>query len=656
MIDTAKIEKIDGIQYVPAGEDKVPYFKEWQITPRDYDFTDRRAKIIGVVCGGLSGGVEVIDIDCKYDLSGDLIKRYGELIRQMAPDLMGKLVIQKTRNKGYHFIYRTTVVETSKKLAMRHGNEAEIEKGDKVKVLIETRGNLSYFACYPSQGYKFLQGTLANIQMISEEERQVLFDAAFTFNEVVTEYKVPKVSVRKQTMGLRPSEDFNERGDVISLLEEHGWKVSGRSGHRILLKRPGDSKTRSSGHFDQSDRRFSVFSTSTIFETNTRYQPWAVYAVLKANCDWKLASKMLFDEGFGTEEVKLTEGDVPSIIDTSDDDDYSFFATREDYDKYLHSWRNKTFEMGKSTGIPELDEHFLFKEGNLVIVNGIDNVGKSSLVWYLAMLSALQHDWNWIIFSSENRVGGVIRKLAEFYWCEPIDQMTETKYKIAVEFVENHFSIVKSQERMFNYKDLLNIAKKGLRQKTYKGLMIDPYNSLKVDIPKSSKQQIYDYHYEAASVIQLFAKQNNISIYLNCHVGTVGARNKDKGGYTKAPQKEDTEGGVMFANKADEFLTIHRITQHETDWKYTELHVRKVKETETGGRVTYFHRPIDFTMVNDCSGFISVPNRKTFSGGTNAVLAFHERNRQQPIPVQPTEAEVINNSMDKPKENLKLPF
>ena len=31
-----------------------------------------------------------------------------------------------------------------------------------------------------------------------------------------------------------------------------------------------------------------------------------------------------------------------------------------------------------------------------------------------------------------------------------------------------------------------------------------------------------------------------------------------------SPRKEDTEQGGKVANKADDFLTIHRITQHPT--------------------------------------------------------------------------------------------
>ena len=72
-----------------------------------------------------------------------------------------------------------------------------------------------------------------------------------------------------------------------------------------------------------------------------------------------------------------------------------------------------------------LDTHFLFKEGNLVIVNGLDNVGKSTIIWYLSILSCVLHGWKWLIFSSENKIGSIRRKLIEFFHCEPINSMDE---------------------------------------------------------------------------------------------------------------------------------------------------------------------------------------------------------------------------------------
>lgn len=619
------IQNISGLQIIPINEKKIPLVPEWEKTATKHDLS--KCYGIGLVCGKISGNAEAIDIDLKYDLTGKLFDEYKKTVREIAPDLLKKLVVQKTVSGGYHLIYRCEVIDGNKKLAQRYASEEEKKAGDKIKVLFETRGEHGYIACYPTKGYEFIYGDLSKIQSITPDERAILFNVAYSFNEVEKpEYKAPVIAQRKQTKGLKPSEDYNERGDVVGLLVEYGWTVVGKKGSKILVKRPGDTKTAHSGNYDEERKRFSVFTTSTEFEAQTPYMPYAVYCLLKCGADFTKVPKMLYDEGFGERVENLKENDinVPSQIDLSDDD-LSFLATEDDYEDYLNKWRTGTFEKGKSTGIPSLDNHFLFKEGNLVIINGLDNVGKSSVVWYLSMLSSIFHEWKWLIFSSENRVGGIVRKLVEFYWCEPIDTMSDEKYKAAKLFVKQNFDIIKCGEKLYNYQDILNMAIKAMKRKKYKGLMIDPYNSLKIDIPTKSRNSTYDYHYEAASVIQLFCKNNNISTYLNCHVGTPGARNKDKSGYTKAPQKEDTEMGVMFANKADEFLTVHRVTQHETEWMFTEIHVRKVKETETGGKVTFFASPVDLKMINYYTGFETVSDRGLLLAGFNPVTEYHKK-------------------------------
>jgi len=622
------IQNIPGLQIIPINDKKIPLVEKWESSTVKHEIS--KCYGIGLVCGKISGNVEAIDIDLKYDLTGRLFTEYKKTVLEISPELLKKLTVQKTVSGGYHFIYRCETIEGNKKLAQRYATETEKQNGDKIKVLFETRGEHGYIACYPTPGYELIYGTFENIQTITPAERETLFNVAYSFNEVVKEYRPPVINQRKQIKGLKPSEDYNERGDVVGLLCEYGWSVVGRKGSKVLLKRPGDTKAIHSGNYDEEKRWFSVFTTSTEFEAQTPYQPYAVYCLLKCGGDFTKVPKMLYDEGYGERIEDAKEISIPSIVDTSDDD-LSFLATPDDYEEYLERWRSGTFEMGKSTGIPTLDKHFLFKEGNLVIINGIDNVGKSSVAWYLSMLAAILHGWRSLIFSSENRVGGIVRKLIEFYWSEPIDGMSDEKFQIAKKFVSENFDIIKCSEKMYNYQDILNMTVKAMGKKTYKMLLIDPYNSLKVDIPAKSKQGVYDYHYEAASVLQLFAKKNNISVYLNCHVGTPGARNKDKSGYTRAPQKEDTEGGVMFGNKADEFITIHRVTQHETDWMYTEFHVRKVKETETGGRVTFFANPVDLKMVNCYSGFETVPSRTNGLSGYNPILEYHKR--KEPVKI-----------------------
>ena len=155
--------------------------------------------------------------------------------------------------------------------------------------------------------------------------------------------------------------------------------------------------------------------------------------------------------------------------------------------------------------------------------------------------------------------------------------------------------------------------------------MIDPYNSLKTDLAGYSKLSTHDYHYEALSELKAYGQQTNFGWYINHHAVTAALRLKDADRkYPVAPQKADTEGGGKVANKADDFLTIHRLTQHPTDWMVTEVHVRKIKDTETGGKVTSFDCPVKFEMYKGGCGFIE---RLEFGGNpVDPIEAWHRMN------------------------------
>jgi len=78
-------------------------------------------------------------------------------------------------------------------------------------------------------------------------------------------------------------------------------------------------------------------------------------------------------------------------------------------------------------------------------------------------------------------------------------------------------------------------------------------------------------------------------------------------------------------------LTIHRITQHPTDWMVTELHVRKIKDTETGGRPTPLDIPVKFEMYKGGCGFME---RLEFGGiPVDPVHAWHQKQElvQKPL-------------------------
>jgi hypothetical protein len=129
----------------------------------------------------------------------------------------------------------------------------------------------------------------------------------------------------------------------------------------------------------------------------------------------------------------------PKIILENKND---LLADKKEIDKYLFQWRNNTFEKGLTTGLPSFDKYFLFKRGNFNVVNGFDNVGKSTALWYLTLLSAMFHNWSWVIYSNENKAGSIYKKMIEFYWGTPIVSLSESQYKKGYEFVSKHFTFI----------------------------------------------------------------------------------------------------------------------------------------------------------------------------------------------------------------------
>lgn len=652
-----ELHEIEGLQFIPVNAMKQPVVKDWQNSTARFDLSNCVA--VGLVCGKPSGNIEVIDIDQKYSLDGKLYDNYKRLINEIAPEILRKLVVQKTKNGGYHFIYRAPNIGGNTKLANRSTTddekndtyqktyEAELLKGkddaeakkvatkarttDKVRVLIETRGLGGQIVCYPSLGYEFIYGDFYSITELTQEERDTLIGIARQFNETIEEY-VPNTKNIKKVKGLSSFEDYNNRADVVSLLQSHGWKVVKRQGSKTIFLRPGQASSMTSGNYDENKKWFSVFTTSTEFEPEKAYLPYAVFAMLECNNDFAEASKKLYEMGYGDREEVKKEAPSTRVITSRvnvDDDDYSFLAKPEDYEDYLMSVRDGTIKMGLTTGSPALDEYFLFKEGNMVNTNGIDNTGKSVFTWYLCLLAAMYHGWRGIIFSSENTLGAFMRKMIQFYWGKPLTgkfAMNETEYQIAKTFIENHFSLIKAQEDLYNYKDIINMVKKALKVKKYHYGMIDPYNSLKIDLSGFSKLNTHEYHYEALSEIKAFGQKNNFGWFVNHHAVTSAARMKDADKkYQAAPNKQDTEGGQKVANKTDDFLTIHRITQHPTDWMVTEVHVRKIKDTETGGRPTPMDFPVKFEMYRSGCGFIE----RLEEGGSpvDPVAMWHYKNQ-----------------------------
>jgi hypothetical protein len=668
-MDCQHLHDLPNLQFMPVRSNKLPIIKGWQDSELKHSL--KNCEAVGLVCGPLSGGLEIIDVDCKYDLTGKLFENYKRLIHEIDPNLLKKLVIEKTRGGGYHVIYRCSKIEGNQKFANRPTTKEEKDqtysetykaelkkstddatarataekasKNDKVRVLLESRGEGGYIMCYPTPGYELIYGDYYSISEITPEERDVLHGVARQFNQVLNEAVPPKTGRVKKGEGLSPFDDYNQRGDVVALLAEHGWKVVGQKGAKTVFLRPGQTTSQSSGNYDSEKNWFSVFTTSTEFDPQTAYLPYAVFAKLECNNDFSEAAKRLREMGYGEKDEPKEKAPstrvIQSRVNPEEPNAESFFATRDDSSQYLQSVRDGTLVMGKTTGMPSLDKNFLFKDGTLVMTNGIDNVGKTEMGWWFNLIAAMYHGWKGVIFSSENTIGAFMRRMIQFYWGKPLSgqyAMNQKEFEVARGFVEKHFLIIKAQEDLYNYKDIINLCRIALSKGKYHYGMIDPYNSLKTDLSGFSKLSTHDYHYEALSEIKSFGQQNNFGWFVHNHAVTSALRMKDADKkYPVAPRKEDTEGGGKFANKADDFITFHRITQHPTDWMITEIHVRKIKDTETGGRPTGIDFPIKLERYGGGYAYREFDDA-TRSPGIDPIAEWHRKQNdwvQKPIEI-----------------------
>lgn len=299
------------LSVIPTKEDKVPALPTWKqyqsqrLKEEEVEtlFSGANVKGLGIICGAISGGLEVIDVDTKHDTTGSLWDELRGLIEDNLPELYSRLVIAQTKSGGYHIYYRCSSIAGNLKLSTKINKE----------VLIETRGEGGYVVAPPSPGYKYIQGEPGIIPTITPQEREILFSIAKSFNEL--EEITPKVNTPSSTTynstGLSPFEAYNQRGDIVALLESKGWKEVSRSGQRINLLRPGSTDSKTSGNFHTGLRVLRVFSSSTEFNPDKGYSPSQAFSLLECGGDNKIAYRRLLELGYGEpykgEDIRPTQ-------------------------------------------------------------------------------------------------------------------------------------------------------------------------------------------------------------------------------------------------------------------------------------------------------------------------------------------------------------
>lgn len=224
------------------GEAKQPLYKWQDLTKRlqaagefkNY-FTgalDKTNKIgIALICGNVSGNLEVIDIDNKNGNAEDIFNDWSNI--KDVKEILTKytLPIEKTLSGGLHIWYKCDKIEGNLKLARQNKN-----------TVAETRGEGGYCLCDPSNGYELLNGDLLDIPRITTDERETLLTCLRSFTDF-EEFKPYENNKIQDYDGSRPGDIFNTlpttQNEIKDLLTSSGYTYSHSNPKGDFYTRPG---------------------------------------------------------------------------------------------------------------------------------------------------------------------------------------------------------------------------------------------------------------------------------------------------------------------------------------------------------------------------------------------------------------------------------
>lgn len=309
-----KDEVTDGKTFVK----KSAYFKWKQYQERRASkdelwkqLEQKNTTAVAIVCGPISGNLEVIDIDVKFQADSGI--KYFAAVKDFDSRLFDILRIHKTPSGGYHVIYRIEnppiELPGNVKLAGRMATEAELIETPKQKTknFLETRANGGYVLAPPSLGYMVYKNN--PIPVLSWEQREILINIAKTFDTVVKETAPVYKSTAKEESYYdeTPWEHFNRTCDPVELMVNNGWKQEfTKNNNNIYFTRPG-KESGISMSFRHDIRKFYCFTSNSEFDPNTAYNPISVILKLQFNEDKKSLYAYLVNNGYGKVKYKVEQ-------------------------------------------------------------------------------------------------------------------------------------------------------------------------------------------------------------------------------------------------------------------------------------------------------------------------------------------------------------
>ncbi len=386
-----------GLSLVPVShENKRPLvpWKKFQSQLPEYPDVSRWLhegfSAMALVCGKVSGGVEVIDIDAN-EAAGYPAEKLWVPLQAKLRNLLDRhdIPVWRTGGGGFQFAYRCPTISGNQKLAWVPDDTQHQGRS----IAIETRGNGGYAIIPPSTHpagttYELISGDLRSIPIISEIERMSILDAARSLNLVDID---PSPSVKAMTTTANGAEDttsappaapresviraYNKKNDIGDILRYYGYTDS----HSGRLSRPGQKESAGVTIDEKENVSYHWSSNDPLHSSNTAgnprpQDPFNVYMEYEHHGDVTAAvraaaeqldmkgvapqEELVWPEGKKTQGIfsginplsyRAQDGGIGDALSDACKDDWIYF---HGYNRW-HQWSGTHWELDKKRDIEE---------------------------------------------------------------------------------------------------------------------------------------------------------------------------------------------------------------------------------------------------------------------------------------------------------------
>lgn len=245
---------------------------------------------------------------------------------------------------------------------------------------------------------------------------------------------------------------------------------------------------------------------------------------------------------------------------------------------YTDGW-----EGGSSTGWETLDPYYTVKPGELTVVTGIPNSGKSSWLDHLCVKLAEINDWGFALFSPENQpIEDHMAQLIEKHVRRPFShgpqqRMTPAEKDEAKAWLSRYFHwILPADDSEWTIDMILDRARQLVYRHGIRGLVIDPWNELEHLRPHGMTET--EYISQSLKRIRGFARRYRVHVWIVAHPAKL-LRGQD--GNYPVPTMYDISGSAHWRNKADNGICVWR-SLSDSMTRAVEIHVQKIRFRQVG--------------------------------------------------------------------------